>query len=108
MMLLERRTFLYHVSGIFGSFLIWHFLGKPNRFPGSGIRLENPPSTRSWGYAHYTDTQFRRVVEADEEDQDISGTESRSLSPSVSRERSQRSGTPSPSLGPRPRCPPPP
>ena len=72
MMLLEKRTFLYHVSGILSSFLIWYTLGKPKRFPGQGNRLGrrqvDPPSTRSWGYAHYTDDQFRRVVETTEDD----------------------------------------
>ena len=65
LMLFENRTFLYHMSGLLSGLLIWFLYGKSESYPGPGVRLggNEPPSTRSWGYAHYTDSQFRRVVE---------------------------------------------
>ncbi len=65
LMLLEESTRIYHMCGLLSGLVVWNVLMKPSRFLGQGIRLgnANPPSTRSWGYAHYTDTQFRRVVE---------------------------------------------
>ena len=70
LMLLENRTLLYHTSGLLSGILIWFIYAKPDDpFPCQGIYLGNnadPPSTRSWGYAHYTDTQFRRIIVEDQ------------------------------------------
>ena len=64
LMLFESRTLLYHMSGLVTGIFLWFLIGKPDPFPGQGIILGgSPPSTRSWGYAHYTDSQFRRIVE---------------------------------------------
>lgn len=67
LIILEERTFLYHLSGIICGFLVWMIFAKPEPFPGQGMRLghSSSASTRSWGYSHYTDDQFRRVVEAE-------------------------------------------
>ena len=71
LILLEKRTLLYHLAGVLSGLVIWTTFGKPEPFPGHGYRLGNdPPSTRSWGYAHYTDHQFRRVVDDQPGDDD--------------------------------------
>ena len=74
LILIEKRTLLYHISGIIAGLVIWITFGKPDPYPGEGYRLgstvRNPPSTRSWGYSHYTDAQFRRVVEIQPDDRD--------------------------------------
>ena len=71
LILLEERTLIYHVSGLVTGLFIWIFYARPDPFPGQGIPLgSSRPSTRSWGYSHYTDAQFRRVVDLEEIDQD--------------------------------------
>ena len=72
--LFERRNLLYHISGLVTGLLIWQYL-KPEYFPGHGIRLGSgvtrTPYTRSWGYAHYTEDQFRRVVDPPHGEEDF-------------------------------------
>ncbi len=65
LILAERRTLVYHVSGVFVGFLCWTMLCQNSPyFPGQGRRLGNggPPRrwTRSWGYANYEPEYYRR------------------------------------------------
>lgn len=54
-MLLERRTFVYHLSGLLVGSILAYLISRPH-FPGAGLVLgyrQSPgfePWTRSWGY----------------------------------------------------------
>ena len=69
LILLEKRTLVYHLSGLFVGLLCWTLLCKDSpyqhwRFPGQGQTLGSNgtrrPWTRSWGYAHYEPEYFHR------------------------------------------------